>query len=193
MFFSRIVSFFFVFLTFGLVTFANPIAAPGNEVVKRQQADSIEAVLANLKASTDSILPQIDALVDNGSATDANVAPLIVQLTDAFTTADNDLVAFSAKGGDGKPHNKDELAKVIAGILIVLVKTINKLFFIGIIKLPIVSGLLITLQIIVNKLLFSVELLLAGVLKLLAILLVDVAILLKSISWGLILAALGYH
>jgi hypothetical protein len=59
MFTSRIVSFFLVFLTFGLVSFANPIAAPGNEVVKRQQADSIEAVFANLKASTDSILPQI--------------------------------------------------------------------------------------------------------------------------------------
>ncbi|KAK7049731.1 hypothetical protein VNI00_005762 [Paramarasmius palmivorus] len=192
MFSSRIVSFFLVFLTLGLVSFANPIAAPGNEVVKRQQADSIEAVLANLKASTDSILPQIDALADSGSVTDADVAPLITQLTDAFTVANDDLVAFNSKGGDGKPHNKDELAKVIAGILIVLVKTINKLFLIGIIKLPIVAGLLITLQIIVNKLLLSVELLLAGVLKLVAILLVDVAILLKQISWGLILATLGF-
>ncbi|EEB99715.1 hypothetical protein MPER_00546, partial [Moniliophthora perniciosa FA553] len=130
------------------------------------------------------------ALVDNGSATDDNVAPLISQLTDAFTTADNDLTAFNAKGGDGKPHNKDELAKVIAGILIVLVKLINKLLFSGH-KFPIVGGLLITLQIIINKLLLSVELLLAGVLKLVAILLVDVAILLTSISWGLILATLG--
>ncbi|ESK89495.1 sc15 protein [Moniliophthora roreri MCA 2997] len=191
MFSSRIVSFFLVFLTLGLVTYANPVAAAGgNEVAKRQQADSIEAVFANLKASTDSILPQLDALVDSGSANDANVAPLITQLTDAFSTADADLTAFNAKGGDGKPHNKDELAKVIAGILIVLVKIINKLLLLGI-KFPIVGGLLLTLQIIVNKLLLSVELLLAGILKLVAILLVDVALLLKSISWGLVLATLG--
>ncbi|ESK95090.1 sc15 protein [Moniliophthora roreri MCA 2997] len=191
MFSSRIITFFFAFLTLGLVTYANPVAATsGNEVAKRQQVDSIEAVFANLKASTDSILPQIDALVDSGSATDDNVAPLVTQLTEAFTTADTDLTAFNGKGGDGKPHNKDELAKVIAGILIVLVKTINKLLLSGA-KFPIVGGLLITLQIIVNKLLLSVELLLAGILKLLAILLVDVAILLKSISWGLILATLG--
>ncbi|ESK85762.1 sc15 protein [Moniliophthora roreri MCA 2997] len=164
MFFSRIISFFFVFLALGLVTYANPVTATGgNEVVKRQQADSIEAVFANLKASTDSILPQIDALIDSGSATDDNIAPLITQLTDAFSTADTDLTAFNAKGGDGKPHNKDELAKVIAGILIIIV----------------------------NKLLLSVELLLAGVLKLVAILLIDVAALLKSISWGLVLATLG--
>ncbi|KAI3616455.1 sc15 protein [Moniliophthora roreri] len=161
MFFSHIISFFFVFLTLGLVTYANPVTATdGNEVVKRQQADSIEAVFTNLKASTDSILPQIDALID---ATDDNIAPLITQLTEAFSTADTDLTAFNAKGGDGKPHNKDELAKVIAGILITIV----------------------------NKLLLSVELLLAGVLKLVAILLIDVAARLRSISWGLVLATLG--
>jgi hypothetical protein len=58
-------------------------------------------------------------LADSGSATDADFAPFITQLTDAFNVANDDLVAFNSKGGDGKPHNKDELAKVIAGILIV--------------------------------------------------------------------------
>ncbi|KAK7019436.1 hypothetical protein VNI00_018046 [Paramarasmius palmivorus] len=194
---SRIVSFLVFILTLGLFTFAKPIN--GVEVEKRQQADSIEDVFTNLQAVTDRVLPQIDALVDSGSATDENVAPLISELQDAFSAADADMTAFSLKGGDKKGHKKDELAKVIAGILITVTKTLDKLLLSGA-KLPVVGGLLVTLKITLNKLLLGVELLLAGVLKLVAVLfydsaiplrLVDVAGLLKSIGFGLVLATLG--
>ncbi|EEB95373.1 hypothetical protein MPER_05668 [Moniliophthora perniciosa FA553] len=185
---SRIVSFFLVFLTLGFLTYAKPVI--GANVEKRQAADSIETVIANLQASANTILPQIDSLVDSGEASDDNVAPLLQELQQAFETANTDMTAFTLKGGDGKSHKKDELAKVIAGIVITVTKTLDKLLLTGA-KLPVVGGILVTLKVTINKLLLAVELLLAGVLKLVAVLLVDVAVLLKSIGFGLILATLG--
>ncbi|ESK91114.1 sc15 protein [Moniliophthora roreri MCA 2997] len=185
---SRIVSFFLVFLTLGFLTYAKPVT--GADVERRQEADSIEAVFSNLQASASTILPQIDSLVDSGEASDENVAPLLEQLQSAFDAANTDMTAFTLKGGDKKSHNKDELAKVIAGIVITVTKTLDKVLLTGA-KLPIVGGILVKLEITINKLLLGVELLLAGVLKLVAVLLVDVAGLLKSIGFGLLLATFG--
>ncbi|KAF5328916.1 hypothetical protein D9758_018317 [Tetrapyrgos nigripes] len=195
MIFSRAISFvslLTVFLSFTFVA-ANPVTFTGarsdvSTVGKRQDTD-ITSILTDLQSQVGQILPQIDTLVANGNANDATVTPLINQLTSAIGTSNDNL----NKLPEDKKHkgDKDEIAKIIAFIVTDITKTLNGLLLSGAF-IPGLGALLVTVDVVLNKLLTGVELLLAGVLKLVAVLLVDVAALLKSISFGLVLAALGF-
>ncbi|KAL0960479.1 hypothetical protein HGRIS_005521 [Hohenbuehelia grisea] len=98
-----------------------------------------------------------DALAASGKANFAHVAALIRQLTDLLTIANTQASELNKNPRPGKPGpSKDELAKVIAEIIIA--------------------------AILISKLLHDLELAIAGISKLVAILLVDAVVLLKSLA-----------
>jgi len=189
MFASRIVSVALFFSTFGL-----SIASPAALAERASPAD-VQGVLATLKGHTDTILPQIDALSASGTANEDNVTPLVTQLTTAIDAATGSLTALSVvPRGTAffKRQSDDDVAQTLAGIITDITTSFDGLNNSGFKseKFPGLVILLKLLDISLSKLLFSVELLLAGVLKLVAKLLVDVAILLKNLSFALVLSAL---
>ncbi|KAF7419612.1 hypothetical protein PC9H_002203 [Pleurotus ostreatus] len=194
MIFTRVLPLFALALSFTLGAVAKPVADAG--LIKRADADTadIAAVFNTLKSSTDSILPQIENLVDSGNANSGNIVPLITQLTTSFSTADASLTELKGKPGSGKPGpSKDELAKIIALILIAVIKTLTKVIFKVGLFIPTLSILLIALDIAINKLLLSVDIVAVGLLKLIAGLLFEVAGLLGSIGFTLVFALLKLH
>ena len=59
MLFTKVASFAAAALTLGAVVVAKPVAELVADITRRQDATSINAVLNNLKSSTNVILPQI--------------------------------------------------------------------------------------------------------------------------------------
>nr|BAA13612.1 FVFD16 [Flammulina velutipes] len=95
MLFSHIV--FVALSVFGLVqAIPSPLAKEG--VVERATNADVTGVLNTLKGRTDTILPQINALVASGNVNDRNVKPLFDQLSSALKTADASLGKFKAQG-----------------------------------------------------------------------------------------------
>ncbi|KAJ8514229.1 hypothetical protein ONZ45_g8229 [Pleurotus djamor] len=194
MIFSRILSVFAFALTFSLVATAKPIAEAEGSLVKRADADTadVESVFLTLKSSTDSILPEIESLVDSGNANAGNLGDLFGQLTSAISTADTNLNTLKGKPPTGKPGpSKDVLAKLIAGIIIAIVKTVSKVLVkAGLLLLPTVTLLIISLDVALHGLLVTVGFLLTGILAIVAGLVFDVAGLLSSIGFTLVFALL---
>ncbi|KAK7000314.1 Sc15 protein [Favolaschia claudopus] len=156
---------------------------------KRSSTADVEAVLNTLKGSTDSILPQIDALVSGGTASDATVTPLINELTSALDTASASLGGLSPVSSR-KRQSDDDIANLVAGILTDVTNTLDGLLGEAA-SIPALGGLLAGVDTSLNQVLVGLETLLAGVLRLVANLLVDVANLLRSLALGLTLATLG--
>ncbi|KAL1694295.1 SC15 protein [Schizophyllum commune] len=191
MYAQRLVSFFLFFLTLGLFTVAAPTDAQTG-VAKRQDADGLTQLFTTLKEQTGSILPQIEAAADSGNAKDEDVVALVQQLLDSLNAANDGIEELKGKPSGGHPPKPDVLAGLIAEIL----KDVLKVLHIVLVKLglaiPGLSPLLFAIDKALANILHGVEFLLAGVLKLVAGLLKDVAGLLYDLSFGLLLAALGF-
>ncbi|ESK91183.1 sc15 protein [Moniliophthora roreri MCA 2997] len=174
----------FTFVSFGFVA-ANPIA---NEVAKRDNAD-IQTVLTTLKGQTDTILPQITDLSNSGNASDETVTPLFNQLTTALDTATASLAELEPSSSR-KRQSDDDIANLVAGIVTDITNALSGLTAQAA-AIPTLGVLLAGVDTSLAQVLSGLEILLAGVLRLVANLLVDVAALLRSLAFGLTLAALG--
>ncbi|TDL20465.1 hypothetical protein BD410DRAFT_725859 [Rickenella mellea] len=157
--YSRIVSLFLVFLSFCLATLANPVN-------KRDNA-AIEAVFTTLKASSDTILPQITSLASGGTATDDTVTPLINDLTAALDTATASLGALDATSILKKRQSSDDIANLVAGIITDITNALDSLLGTAS-TIPALGGLLAGVDTSLNQVLKGLEQLLAGVLNLVA-------------------------
>ncbi|KAJ7432383.1 hypothetical protein B0H11DRAFT_2161819 [Mycena galericulata] len=167
-------------------TFVSAIPSPA-AVDKRASTADIETVFNTLKSSTDTILPQITALVSGGTATDATVTPLINELTSALETASGSLTDLAIPL---KRQTDDEIATLVAGIITDITNALDGLLGTAS-TIPALGGLLAGIDTSLNQVLLGLEILLAGVLELVANLLVDVAGLLQQLALGLTLATLG--
>ncbi|KAK7049163.1 Sc15 protein [Favolaschia claudopus] len=172
-----------------LFLFAASFVSGAAVVEQRSSTADVEAVVNTLKSSTDSILPQIDALVTGGTASDATVTPLINELTSALDTASASLGGLSPVSSR-KRQSDDDIANLVAGLLTDITNTLDGLLGEAA-SIPALGGLLVGVDASLNQVLVGLETLLAGVLRLVATLLVDVAALLRSLAFGLTLASLG--
>ncbi|KAJ7174073.1 hypothetical protein C8R43DRAFT_1058065 [Mycena crocata] len=168
---------------------ASPTPAGLAVVDKRASTADIQTVFNTLKTSTDSILPQINALVSSGTATDETVTPLVNDLTTALDTATASLAALPATSVS-KRQSDDEIANLVAGIITDVTNALDGLLGTAA-TIPALGGLLAGIDTSLNQVLLGLEILLAGVLRLVANLLVDVAGLLRSLALGLTLGTLG--
>ncbi|KAF5362623.1 hypothetical protein D9758_009625 [Tetrapyrgos nigripes] len=195
MIFSRAFSFvslLTVFLTFTFVA-ANPITftEPRSDISfgKRQSNADIQSILTDLQSQVGGILPQIDALVSGGNASDDTVTPLINQLTSALNDSASSLSGLSSSSSSKRQSN-DDIANLVAGIITDITNSLDGLLGQAA-SIPTLGALLSGVDISLNQVLVGLETLLAGVLNLVATLLVDVAGLLRSLAFGLTLASLG--
>ncbi|KAI5119276.1 hypothetical protein M0805_008057 [Coniferiporia weirii] len=181
MLFSRVASFFGVFLTVGAFALAGPAE-------KRSSAASVQTVLTTLQSSTNSILPQINALSTNGKASDSTALPLINELVSALNTAQSSLAVVNAGGSLlEKRQSTDEVATLVAGIVSDITLSLNGI--VGV--LPILDSILVDVDVALSEVLTGVEIAVDGVLTLVAGLLGGVVGILESLTLGLVLGLLG--
>ncbi|THV03767.1 hypothetical protein K435DRAFT_650590 [Dendrothele bispora CBS 962.96] len=185
------IAFLTLFLSFSFVA-SNPVTIPqaGSNAIKRQSNADIESVLNDLQDQVGTILPQIDALVSGGNATDDTVTPLITQLTDALNATTASLADLNTSSTSTKRQSNDDIANLVAGIVTDIANSLNGLLG-SADSIPALGTLLSGVDFSLNQVLVGLETLLAGVLNLVATLLVDVAALLRSLAFGLTLASLG--
>ncbi|KAJ6585648.1 hypothetical protein B0H19DRAFT_924575 [Mycena capillaripes] len=145
---------------------ASPTPAGVAVVDKRSTTADIETVFNTLKGSTDSILPQITALVSGGTATDDTVTPLINDLTAAFDTATASLATLTPVASR-KRQSDDDVANLVAGILTDVTTALDGLLG-DASTIPALGGLLAGVDTSLNQVLIGLETLLAGVLNLVA-------------------------
>ncbi|KAK1227132.1 hypothetical protein PQX77_009872 [Marasmius sp. AFHP31] len=180
----------FTFVSFGLVA-SNPVAAPVPVVDLTKRADNADVmeVFQTLKASTDSILPQIDELTSSGTANDDNVTPLVNELTAALDQASSSLSTLDSSE-TRKRQTDDELANLVASIVENIANTVQGLTA-SAITIPGLGGLLVGIDTSLAQVLRGLGTLLAGVLRLVANLLSNLATLLRNLALGLTLGSLG--
>ncbi|KAJ7704771.1 hypothetical protein B0H17DRAFT_920656 [Mycena rosella] len=170
MFALRITSLFLLATSF---VSASPTPLAGLATIeKRASTADVATVINTLKTSTDSIIPQINALVSGSTATDATVTPLINDLTAAFDTASASLTTLALTGGL-KRQSDDDIANLVAGILTDVTTALDGLLGTAS-TIPGLGGLLGGLDVSLNQVLLGLETLLAGVLNLVATLYVPV-------------------
>ncbi|KAF8890954.1 hypothetical protein BD779DRAFT_220435 [Infundibulicybe gibba] len=149
---------FYLMLFFALaVAIATPISRPGG---KRTDISDVEAVFNTLKTSTDSILPQINGLVSNGTVTGTTITPLVNDLTSALNSATSSLGTLQAVA----TPTSNEVATLIAGVVSDVATTLNGVQGIVPTLLETLGGVDLAL----SKVLAAVDGLLAGVLTLVA-------------------------
>ncbi|KAH6913501.1 hypothetical protein BKA70DRAFT_1263055 [Coprinopsis sp. MPI-PUGE-AT-0042] len=185
MFFSRAL---FSFFAVGAISaLAAPSPAP---VAKREDITDVLAVLDSWDASTNAIIPQIDTLIDNDTANEDNLAPLLEAL--AFN-ADSTTAKFKSLEGKvdtSSGGSKDDVAKKTASIVEKHVKVADKIKT----KKPHLYFLFIKfgLELALYKLLLGLELVVAGVLILVGVLLKTVLALLGGLGWLLFALLFGW-
>ncbi|EJD42765.1 hypothetical protein AURDEDRAFT_168295 [Auricularia subglabra TFB-10046 SS5] len=174
-----------------LASFAvgSPAAA---EVAKRDDTSDIMGILQTWQASNSRVLPEISAFSKNGTATMAQVTPLVNQLTQAANTAANSLKALKTAGTTRNVKRQDftAIATLVATIMTDIAVTLIGLLG-ALTGVPIIGGLFLGLDVALTAVLVALEDLLAGVLVLVATLLTDVVALLTTLALALTLAALG--
>ncbi|KAJ7511207.1 hypothetical protein B0H11DRAFT_2386886 [Mycena galericulata] len=178
-----------LFLLATTLASASPAPAPAGLAVvdKRASVSSVEDVITTLQSSTGSILPQINALVSGGTASDANVTPLIGELTAAINTATSSLSSLPASS---KRQTNQEVANNVAGIITEISTSFNGLHGFHP-PIPALAELIISIDVALHELLVGLDIVLAGVLTLVAGLLTGVAILLQELGLGLVIGLLG--
>ncbi|THU89856.1 hypothetical protein K435DRAFT_677010, partial [Dendrothele bispora CBS 962.96] len=120
------------------------------------------------------------------NVTEDSITPLIGQLTVALNNAVNDLTNIPASSSSKKQFDDDTPNLVATSISPILV-----LCLLGsAASIPTFGALLSGVGVFLNQVLVGLETILAGVLNFVATLLVDVAGLLHSLSFGLVLASL---
>lgn len=172
--FTQLSSLFLFFLTFSFVA-----ATPTPKTVAKRD-ETVTDILNTLKGSVDSVLPQITALVNSGTASDATAAPLIGELNSALGTATSAL-----SGLDSVTETASAVSVLVAPIVSDIVNAVAPL------QPSVSASTLGGLDAALSQLLKGLEGLLAGLLNLVATLLVDVANLLRQLAFGLTLGSLG--
>ncbi|KAJ4475663.1 hypothetical protein J3R30DRAFT_3501741 [Lentinula aciculospora] len=187
MFSARFFALFFILASFGIVSSVPSSAAV---VQERQGITDIELVLNTLTSSTNNILPQITSLGQSGSASEANVTPLINELTAALNTASSSLASLKASDHKVRRESDADISFVVAGLVTDITHALDSILA-DASHIPTLGPLLSGVDVALDEVLAGVEILLAGVLTLVASLLVNVAKLLNELSFGLTLASLG--
>ncbi|RDB18123.1 hypothetical protein Hypma_000439 [Hypsizygus marmoreus] len=181
MFASRLISLSLFFMTFGIAA-ASP--APKAAIAKRAGTSSdVQAVFLTLKRSTDSILPQIDALVANGKASDATITPLANAVTAAINTASASLGAIPGPVSTESGPSKDEIAALTAGIVTDIVTSFDGVQKKFPFHVPSLALLIIKIDLALKTLLVGVDFLILGLTGVVAKLLVGVAGLVQSLGF----------
>ncbi|KAG2010607.1 hypothetical protein CC2G_013418 [Coprinopsis cinerea AmutBmut pab1-1] len=165
------------------------IAAPSAVVEKREDISDVLAIVGTLKASTDSILPQIDNLVNTDTATEANLSPLLQDLSASINSGATSLEALRGKVDSSSGGTEEQVAEEVAVIYTDVAHSLDNLKK----KKPHLYPLVpkFGLDAALLKLLLGLQLVLAGVIKLLAVLLKAVGGLLSGLGFTLILLLLG--
>ncbi|TFK37804.1 hypothetical protein BDQ12DRAFT_713276 [Crucibulum laeve] len=177
----------FSFLTLGVISAAAIPAAV--TVEKREDVSDILAVVSTLQGSTGSILPQIDALSTDDSATEDDASALLSQLSAALGTASTSFTNLQGKVNTNSGGSKQDVANAVAPVYNNIAVSLNNFkkhkphFAPLFIKFGIDAAL--------NKILLGLDILLAGVVKLVAVLLIDVGVILNGLGFTLIFATLG--
>ncbi|EIN05658.1 hypothetical protein PUNSTDRAFT_137154 [Punctularia strigosozonata HHB-11173 SS5] len=184
--FSRVVSFFFVLLTFGVFALAVPAQRAASP------ADIIP-ILTNLKSEILPILSQITSTVASGNATSDSIAPLVDGIVADIHAAASSLQGLSTKRSLEtleKRQSVDDVATLVASIIEDITPPLNNLLG-DAASIPDLGSLLGGMDTSMDDLLNGLEMLLPGILTFVANLLIDVAGSLESLALGLTLSSLG--
>ncbi|KAL0058972.1 hypothetical protein AAF712_014309 [Marasmius tenuissimus] len=190
----------FTFVSFGLVA-SNPVAAPDAvpvvDLMKRADNADVMQVFQTLKASTDTILSQIDKLTYSGTADDFNFPPLINKLLANIDRAARALSMLKVSE-TRKRQTDDEIANLVAGIVKSIATTMQPLAQlatsdrIGVsISNSVLRRLLNDIDDSLAQALQRLNGVLVGVLGRVANLLTDLATILRNLGLGLTIGALG--
>ncbi|KAJ7250096.1 hypothetical protein B0H12DRAFT_1121497 [Mycena haematopus] len=152
---------------------------------KRASTASVETVFNTLKASTDTILPQITSHVSGGTASDATIVPLITELTSALNTASLSLATLPPSR---KRQSDADVAALTAGIITDITTVLGTL---TVEIVPVLDVLIVSVDSALNEILVGLDVVLTGVVTLVSGLLVGVAGLLDTLGLSLILLTLG--
>ncbi|KIK52948.1 hypothetical protein GYMLUDRAFT_250778 [Collybiopsis luxurians FD-317 M1] len=123
MLFTRFFALSFLFTTFGLV-FSASIAAPVQTVQKRQEAEVV-SILQTLLGTLNTVEPQLAAIQQAGNATDANVTPLVNQVTGALQSTAGQLANILNPFSGLKRRQSDDLTDIINEISSVIGEIIS--------------------------------------------------------------------
>ncbi|SJL14699.1 uncharacterized protein ARMOST_18165 [Armillaria ostoyae] len=158
-------------LTVAFLSLVSFVAATPATIITRAPT-SVMDVLTNLKSTTDTILPQIDALVGNKTATEASVTPLLNQVISAVDGATSSVFSLQVQGVITKRDVKSDVAALAASIMNDINKTTQGLGssgcgcvqggLLGVVGATLFK-LLVTLELLVPGLLVVITLLLKGV------------------------------
>ncbi|TFK19783.1 hypothetical protein FA15DRAFT_600856 [Coprinopsis marcescibilis] len=183
MFFSRVLISFFAI---GAVAAAVTPAAP---LKKREDVSDVLAIVGQLRGSTDTILPQIDTLVNSGEANEENISPLLQQLTAALDLSAVSLEALDGKVDPSSGGSEQEVAEEVSVVYTNIATSLDNMKT----KKPKLHPLVpkFGLDLALLKVLLGLKLVLAGVTKLLAVLLKVVAHLLHGLGFLLTVTLLG--
>ncbi|KAJ7615601.1 hypothetical protein DFH06DRAFT_1483949 [Mycena polygramma] len=173
-----------LFLLAATLASASPAPAGLAVVDKRAQTAGLDTIFTKLKSSTDSILPQIDALASSGRANEATVTPLIGKLTTAINTA---TTSVSALPISSKRQTEEAVATVLAGVISEISTTLEGLAG----SAAAIPGLPIPIDTALAELLVALDVVAFGLVTLVSGILTSLAVLLPQIGLGSVAALLG--
>ncbi|KAJ6487076.1 hypothetical protein C8R47DRAFT_1127673 [Mycena vitilis] len=173
-----------LFLLAATLASASPVPAGLVVVDKRAQTAGLNTVFTKLKSSTDSILPQIDALVSSGRANQATMTPLIGKLATAINTA---TTSVSSLPISSKRQTEDEVVTLLAGIVSEIFTTLQGVAD----SAAAIPGLPIPVDTALAELLVALDVVAFGLVTLVAGILTSLAVLLPQIGLGSVAAILG--
>lgn len=192
MLFSQIASFFLLGLA--TTTYASPVAEPApvaDIAIRQSNEEAVTAVFESLKETLDPLIVQINELKAAGPVNQAEIVPVLTQVTAALDEADTALQAISPDGlALAKRQSGDPLADLVGGIVNGLLDALDGLVA-DLATIPILAGLLLGIDRALSSVLNSLGRLLADVLRLVAQLLRNVATLLSRLAFVLTLGSLG--
>jgi len=180
MFFSGIIS--FAVLSLSIISAA---ATPAVPIKPRDNVSGALAVVNNLKSTTDGILPQINTLVAQKAATQANISPLLANLVVALNTATSSLQGLRSRDiTTSSSGSAQDVANAVAPVVTNIANTLNNLKVSQPALAPLVdTG---TVGTALGKVVVALNVVVVGVTVLLDGLLTDVAIVLGGGLLGIL-------
>ncbi|KAJ3524634.1 hypothetical protein NMY22_g10911 [Coprinellus aureogranulatus] len=182
MLFSRAV---FAVLAF---TGLSAVASPTPVIEKRQDVSEVLGVIETLSTAVDAILPQIDSLVTEGTATEETITPLLQGVVDALNTANTSLQGLTPIESPTE-EVETQVATAISDVYTRIVTTVDKLAT----AQPALAALFpgIGLDLALQQVLLGLQIVLSGVLRLVANLLRALGGVLSGLGFTLTTALLG--
>jgi hypothetical protein len=101
------------FLAFGAFTAA---ASPTPSLKRRQDITNVLAIVDGLQSKTDSILPQIDSLINTGEATVTSIEPLAFELVGVLASVGSSLEAIQGQIDPATDGALEEVVQKTAAI-----------------------------------------------------------------------------